>query len=380
MIGGYSADGSFLTIDFIDKYLVDYEDPKALCFDFCGQFKLFKRFPTSDPSRPIIVSKFADAILTHPRMKEITGINMANSCCGNDFVQALAERCLADESLLPNLNTFNVESNCIGEPGIAALSKCIANPNVFKYLQVLKLENQRHLLSSKGECFLAKAMCVNRGIVRFSLRVRNLLERQQVNKYIVRNIDFLRQARRHHAIATGTLEERKRNIMEQFFDKIATNDPSVTEVKIVGDLKFLSLNAEEKIKAGAAFASNTHVKTVQMNQLKLDDHFAKALGEALATCQIEKLHLDSNAIAGDGIKALFEGLANNSSIVEMQVRHQSKPTGSADEDVLPDLLEPNETIAKLGIDLRGQLAKIKIDRKMMQNREVQRKKRLAAKK
>jgi hypothetical protein len=223
-------------------------------------------------------------------------------------------------------------------------------------------------------------MCVNRGIVRFSLRVRNLLERQQINKYIVRNIDFLRQARRHHAIATGTLEERKRNIMEQFFDKIATNDPSVTEVKIVGDLKFLSLNAEEKIKAGAAFASNTHVKTVQMNQLKLDDHFAKALGEALATCQIEKLHLDSNAIAGDGMKALFEGLANNSSIVEMQVRHQSKPTGSADEDVLPDLLEPNETITKLGIDLRGQLAKIKIDRKMMQNREVQRKKRLAAKK
>jgi hypothetical protein len=80
------------------------------------------------------------------------------------------------------------------------------------------------------------------------------------------------------------------------------------------------------------------------------------------------------------MKALFEGLANNSSIVEMQVRHQSKPTGSADEDILPDLLEPNETITKLGIDLRGQLAKIKIDRKMTQNREVQRKKRLAAKK
>ena len=34
--------------------------------------------------------------------------------------------------------------------------------------------------------------------------------------------------------------------MEQFFDKIATNDPSVTEVNIVGNLKYLSLNAEEK--------------------------------------------------------------------------------------------------------------------------------------
>ena len=127
--------------------------------------------------------------------------------------------------------------------------------------------------------------------------------------------------------------------------------------------------------------NNTHVTTVQiMNQLRLDDHFAKSLGEALPTCQIEKLHLDSNVITGTGMKVLFESLANNSSIVEMQVRHQSESTGSADEDVLPDLLEPNEIITKLGIDLRGQLAKIKIDRKMTQNREVQRKKRLAAKK
>jgi len=32
--------------------LIDHEDPKALWFDFCGQFKLFKRFPTSDSARP----------------------------------------------------------------------------------------------------------------------------------------------------------------------------------------------------------------------------------------------------------------------------------------------------------------------------------------
>ena len=33
----------------------------------------------------------------------------------------------------------------------------------------------------------------------------------QLYLYIIRNIDFLRQARRHHAIATATLEVRKRN-------------------------------------------------------------------------------------------------------------------------------------------------------------------------
>jgi hypothetical protein len=72
------------------------------------------------------------------------------------------------------------------------------------------------------------------------------------------------------------------------------------------------------------------------------------------------------------MKALFSGLAKNDSIVEMQVRHQSKTIGTADEEGLPDLLEPNKRIVKLGIDLRSQLAKMKIDRKLRLNNESRR--------
>ena len=379
---GFTPDGSFLTEEFITKYLVDIEEPKALWFEFGNQFKLFKRFPPSDKARPLITKMFVDAIVDHPRANEITGINMSNSCCGNDFLECLSARCLADPSLLPNLNTFNLETNYLGEGGIVALAKCVSNPQVMKYLQVLKLENQRALLSSKAELKLAKAMSVNRSVVRFSLRLRNLLERQQINHFIKRNIDFLRQARRHHKISTGTLEERKRNKMEQLFDKIAANsdDESLREVKIVGDVKFMSLNETEKIKAGASLANNTHLKTLQMDNLKLDDKFAVALGKALPSCHLEKLLLDSNAISGEGMKALFEGLGQNKTIVELQVRHQSKPTSSEDEEALASLLEPNELITKLGIEIRGQLSKIKIDKLMARNREIQRKKRVAAKK
>ena len=73
------------------------------------------------------------------------------------------------------------------------------------------------------------------------------------------------------------------------------------------------------------------------------------------------------------MKALFKGLSQNASIVEMQVRHQTKKTSTKDEDLLPDLLEPNETIVKLGIDLRSQLAKAKIEKQLNLNRERQRK-------
>jgi hypothetical protein len=162
--------------------------------------------------------------------------------------------------------------------------------------------------------------------------------------------------------------------MEEFFDKIAANDPSITEVNIVGNVKFQSLSGVEKVKAGGAFARNTHVKCVMMSTLGLDDDFAEALGESIASnATIEKLLLDSNSFSGEGMKALFKGLSRNTSIVEMQVRHQTKKTSTKDEDRLPELLEPNGTIIKVGIDLRSQLAKMKIEKQLNLNRERQRK-------
>jgi hypothetical protein len=226
---------------------------------------------------------------------------------------------------------------------------------------------------------LARAICVNRGIIRLSMRVRNLLEREQINKYVQRNLDFVRQARRHHAIQTGTLEERKRNEMEQYFDKIAANDPSITTVEIIGNLRFISLSDEERVKAGEAFAANTHVKSVKLSTLQLNCQFAIALGKSLETnTAIEKLNLDSNAIAGDGIKALFSGLAKNGTVQELQVRHQTKVVPSGDETSLSELLAPNVTLVKLGIDLRNLIAKSNLDKKMSQNNEVQRKARISS--
>lgn len=376
---GFTPDGSFLTAHFVSRYLKEGEG--ALTFDFCGQWKLFKRFPATDPARKTIVTKLVAALVEHPRSKDITDINMANSCLGSDFFVTLADRCLGDKSMLLRVRSINAETNYLTEPGIVALAKCISDPDTLRHLQSVKLENQKTQLSSKAEFALARAMCVNRSVIAMSLRVRNLLERQQINNYVVRNIDFLRQARRRNAIETGTLQKRKRNEMEIFFDRIESNDPSITQVEIVGSQKFKGLSDDEKVKAAEAFARNTHVKVVIMSALGLDDRFAQALGESLASNNtIEKLSLDSNSISGVGLKELFSGLAKNSSVSDMQARHQSKKTGSGEEDLFPDILEPNKSVIKLGIDLRSSLAKMKIDRKMSQNREHQRKLRCQSKK
>jgi hypothetical protein len=233
------------------------------------------------------------------------------------------------------------------------------------------MENQKGLLTSKAEFSLLRAMFVNRSVVVVSLRFRGLLERQQIPSYVSRNVDFLRQARQRHYKKTGT--GRKRNETEVYFDKIAANDKSLTEVNLPANRKFHSLSLEEKIKAAQAFAKNTHVKSINLNGCELGDEFAEAMGKSLATNKtIEKLLLENNSISGTGIRYLFEGVAQNSCLLEFRLHKQSKMIVAADEDSLADILEPNQKLTKLGIDFRSQHAQVKIERNLKLNDKLKR--------
>ena len=146
----------------------------------------------------------------------------------------------------------------------------------------------------------------------------------------------------------------------------------------LGNIKYLGLNPQERTKTGDAFASNTTVKTLKMVKLKLDDDFAKALGKALAVnTTLEKVYLDSNEFTGEGIIALLEGLGTNSTVVDFQVRHQTKTMSSSDEQALPGLLADNNTCVKLGVDTRNAMVKSQLDKKQSDSREYQRKLRVA---
>jgi Ran GTPase-activating protein (RanGAP) involved in mRNA processing and transport len=218
---------------------------------------------------------------------------------------------------------MNLETNYISTSGMLALSQCLANPTTWRFLQSIKLENQRQLVSSRAELELAKALCKNKSVIRCSLRVRNLWEREQINKFVSRNMDFLRQARLHHAKEAGIHVQRARNAMEQLFDRVAADDPTLTEIEVVGNQVFLSLPRDEILKAAWAFAANTHVKIVRMTMLRLDDEVARALAKSLkSNTSITNLALDSNMIGGEGIVELVRSLGENESIVEVQLRHQ----------------------------------------------------------
>lgn len=377
-ISCFTSDGSFLTADFISKYLEEDDQNSSLAFDFHGQWKLFRRFPIHDPARQLIVSKFIDALVSHPRADEITSINMANTGCGDDFLIGLASRCLSDGSLLPSLLILNFETNFINVDGVTALAKVIGSPTSLKFLQVVRLENQKFLLKSKAELALARAMRVNFSIVVMSLRIRNLMERQQISKYVLRNVELIRQARQRHFKVTG--QQRERNDVEKFFDKIAQNDSSINEVDLVGNKRFLTLTSEEKTKAANSFATNTNVKILNLNSCGIDDEFAIELALSLKRNNgINKVSLEGNAISGVGITALFEALAENASIEEMRLHKQSKTMNTSEEHELADILIPNMTLTRLGIDLRTTIARVKLDKKLNLNRNTQLKLRAEAK-
>jgi hypothetical protein len=178
---------------------------------------------------------------------------------------------LEDSSLLPNLHSVNFETNFVNEAGVGALAQLISSPESCRYIQMIRLENQKSLLKSKAECALAKALRVNRSIAVLSLRVRNLLERERIGEYIVRNVDCLREARQRRLKTTGS--QRKRNM--------------------TGNKRFLTLTREEKIKAASSLATNCHVKEVILNACGIDDNkFASVLGWSFQTnSTIEKICL-----------------------------------------------------------------------------------------
>jgi len=394
----YTASGTFLNDAYFDQYFV--EDPRfsSVTFDFSNESQLYKRFNRKDQEQRSISQKFVAALMKHPCASKITHLALSNALLPDAFLVALAEACFScatsfgdddnnnkkpSTSFLPMLQVLNLESNVLGKDGIAALSKCIADPGVWPRLQVLKLENQKSGVSSQGQEALGNAIVTSQSLVVVGLQVREGIPKQQIGNTIKANVDKLRQARRKHASKKGTLKARKRNEMEVYFDEIASNkfdaNETIVEVDLKGHLGFLGLKATEKTKSGVAFGTNTTVKTLRMVKLGLGDDFARALGNSLASnITLETIVLDSNSFSGTGMKALVEGLGKNTSIKNFQVRHQSKTMSSSDEETLPGLLEENQSLIKLGVDVRNPLIKMKLDRKTNANSDHQRKLRVAA--
>jgi Leucine Rich repeat len=141
------------------------------------------------------------------------------------------------------------------------------------------------------------------------------------------------------------------------------------------------LHPQEKLNAAKSFASNTHVTTIQMSGLQLDDAFAIELGKSLKSNNtLESVDLENNSLGSDGILALVESLETNRSIQTLKIRHQKKPLSSTDEGKVAEFIKDNETVVSLGLDpMRNPLAKMTVERKISSNQDLKRRNKVRSK-
>lgn len=238
------------------------------------------------------------------------------------------------------------------------------------------LHHRSKPLGSAEEDQLPGLIASNNVICKLGVDLRGMLPQTELERKLAQNRDVARKNR--HKDGTGpalsaAAVKLPKGQMQQFFEKVAANDPSVTVVEIVGDKLFLTLKPDDRLAAARSLAGNTHVTSVRMTMVGLDDAFARELAISLRdNTTVTKVVLDSNAIGSDGIQALVGALGQNQTVSEFQIRHQSKPMPTADEGRMVELLGNNDTLVKLGIDLRNPQVQRDLENKLSKNRDRQR--------
>eukprot|EP00522_Entomoneis_paludosa_P007175 CAMPEP_0172450608 /NCGR_PEP_ID=MMETSP1065-20121228/8881_1 /TAXON_ID=265537 /ORGANISM="Amphiprora paludosa, Strain CCMP125" /LENGTH=964 /DNA_ID=CAMNT_0013202403 /DNA_START=38 /DNA_END=2932 /DNA_ORIENTATION=+ len=355
-------DGSFLDANFISNFL--FEDPTApgLIFALSHEFMLFRTFGPEHKARKTIVKKFVDALLFHFKSFEITKFLCKGAELGDDFIQLFCAECRGNSKMLPKLILLDFERNCVADDGMKAIASCIADKKTWRYLQTVKLDKQHSAKTGKkahfsldSEFALTKAMCVNISVLRLSLTIRHPGIRNKIENYVARNLDLMRQVRARVLDEKSDGQPTERNELEQIIDRVEENDPAVWDLGIEeADQRFISLNRRDVLKLAKGFTQNKFVTAVHLESVRLDDEFASVLGESLQiNSAIRIINLDGNCISGRGIKRIFEGLVGNKTVTEVQLRGQEADSLTAEEeDAVQDLLSDNQSIVKVGLDLR----------------------------
>ena len=362
------VDGSFINADFISTFLYDDPTSPGLIFSLNKDFQLFRVFDHKHDERQQIVDRFVSAIVEHKRAIEITKIIIVEAGVGDDFVKALCLRCIGNVRSLPKLFLLDLEKNHISDSSIEALADCLDDKKTWRYLQTLKVKNQKTMdtgktvyLSRDSEFAIAKALCTNVSLLRLNITVRHPAVKLKVESYLKRNLDLMFQVRETVLeLPEGQKEHQRaeRNDLEQIIDRLADNDPATWNLQVeVADQRFLSLKRHDVLKLGRAFAVNKFLTEIRLQQVGLDDEFADTLGISLASNSVIRiLNLDENRISGRGIQSIFAGLAKNKSVIEVQIMSQTADQlTDEEEEELVKFMDENESITKVGLNLSSKV-------------------------
>ncbi|KAI8592068.1 hypothetical protein BDZ88DRAFT_504983 [Geranomyces variabilis] len=157
---------------------------------------------------------------------------------------------------------------------------------------------------------------------------------------------------------------------------VSDNDDSLTDLDLSDCPVFSSRHAST---LASALLTNDKLKSLSLRSVALPTHCAEEIAEALIrNTTLEVLDLSNNVIAPAGIKALAEMLQRNASLKDLRIANQRAPAGTDAEQALARAMSKNETLTTLRLQVRDVSSRNAIDRCITRNKEIERKKRIAA--
>lgn len=316
----------------------------------------------------------------HVSTLDVETVEMANCELTDKFAQLVAEHWIAPKD--SKLVSLNLESNLIDEDGLIALAKAVGTNNT---LQSIFLRHQmgKGTVSTRAAEAWCEALEQNTTILKVGLDSALKQHRETIQKYLDRNADLRRKARRQDLQKKGvkiqpldSAERRRiRAVAANESGSTSTADPKPSVFRFPDSEKrsFKALKSAEKAELGSAFGNNTVFVTVDLQSLELNDEFGLALAESLkANTTLASIDLSNNRLTSKSLDAIAKVLRDdNRTLKELKLLNQTPATGivRATETLLAEAVGQNPVLNKLALSKwTDSFARDQVDKKLMKNK------------
>lgn len=166
--------------------------------------------------------------------------------------------------------------------------------------------------------------------------------------------------------------------VEDSIKRIRDNDPKLKHLNL-NNIKNISHERLAEIFEG--LKTNTNLDTLEMSSVALTDRVAKKLVEALPENKtLTNLNLESNFLSGEMIVEILKAINKNQTVVELRVANQKPEVlGNKVETQITKLILENDKIKRLGISFEFADARIRVTKKLEDNLDEFRKRRISDK-
>lgn len=166
--------------------------------------------------------------------------------------------------------------------------------------------------------------------------------------------------------------------VEDSIKRIKDNDPKLKHLNL-NNIKNISHERLGEIFEG--LKTNTNLDILEMASVALTDRVAKKLVDALPENKtLTILNLESNFLSGELIVEILKAINKNQTVVELRVANQKPEVlGNKVETQITKLINENDKILRFGIAFEFPDARIRVTKKLEDNLDEFRKKRISDK-